>query len=73
MSINIDDLVQRQAAILAEIDRLNGEELEPLFNSALPEGAVSGEAEKARKLLRGLLRSRNVGSDDLKLLHPDHG
>ena len=32
MTVNIDDLVQRQAAILAEIDGLSGEELEFLGN-----------------------------------------
>ena len=63
MTINVDDLVQRQAAILAEIDDLNREELEFLANSPLPEDAVSSGDDKARKLLRGLVRSRNVGSE----------
>ena len=62
MAANIDDLVQRQASILAEIDRLNGQELEFLAQSALPEGAGSSGNDKARKLLRGLVRSRKVGS-----------
>ena len=64
---NLDDLVQRQAAILADIDGLDSGELESFANSPLPEDAVSSEIKKARKLLRGLLRTRNVGSDDLKI------
>ena len=61
MTFSVDDLVQRQASILAEIDNLNGEELESLANSPLPEDAVSDEIKKARKLLRGLVRTGNVG------------
>ena len=64
---NLDDLVRRQAAILAEIDGLDNGELESFANSPLPEDAVSSEIKKARKLLRGLLRTWNVGSDDLKI------
>ena len=64
---NLDDLVQRQASILAEIDNLNDGELESFANSPLPEDAVSSEIKKARKLLRGLLRTGNVGSGDLKI------
>ena len=62
MGINIDDLVQRQASILAEIDNLSGEELESFANSPLPEDAVSSEMKKARKLLRGLVRTRKSGA-----------
>ena len=38
MASNIDDLVQRQASILAEIDRLNSEELDFLGNLPLSGG-----------------------------------
>ena len=65
MAANIDDLVQRQAAILAEIDRLSSEELDFLGNLPLPEGAGSSWKNKARKLLRGLVRSRRVGQATL--------
>ena len=37
-------------------------------NSPLPEDAVSSEDKKARKLLRGLLRTWNVGSGDLTII-----
>ena len=67
---NLDDLVRRQAAILAEIDGLDNGELESFANSPLPEDAVSSEIKKARKLLRGLLRTWNVGSGDLKINRP---
>ena len=46
MSVNIDNLVQRQAAIFAEIDSLSGQELESLANSPLPEGAVSARLRR---------------------------
>jgi hypothetical protein len=36
----------------------------------LPEDAVSSEIKKARKLLRGLVRTWNVGSGDLKITWP---
>ena len=61
MTTNLDDLVRRQAAILAEIDGLDKGELESFANSPLPEDAVSSENRKAWKLLCGLLRTRNVG------------
>jgi hypothetical protein len=67
VAANVGDLVQRQASILAEIDNLSREELESFANSPLPKDAVSSEIKKARKLLRGLLRTRNVGSNDLKI------
>ena len=44
-----------------------GGELESFANSPLPEDAASSEIKKARKLLRGLLRTWNVGSGDLKI------
>ena len=46
MTINLEDLVRRQAAILAEIDGLNNGELESFANSALPEDAVSSEIRR---------------------------
>ncbi len=55
MATRLDDLIQRQASILVEIDNLHEEELNFLANSAACEG------DKARKLLRGLTRSGNVG------------
>ena len=70
MTTNFDDLVRRQAAILAEIDGLDNGELESFANSPLPEDAASSEIKKARKLLRGLLRTGNVGSGDLKINRP---
>ena len=66
MFTSVDDLVQRQASILAEIDSLDLEEHNALANLPLPEDAVSKEVKKASRLLRGLLRTRNVGSSDHK-------
>ena len=65
---NLDDLVKRQAPILAEIDGLDKGELESFANSPLPEDAVSSENRKAQKLLRGLLRTWNIGGGDLKII-----
>lgn len=64
MNANIDYLVQRQAAILAKIDNLRGEELASLAND-WPEGP--DEISKAWRLLRGLVRTGNVGAGDLKI------
>ena len=55
MATRLDDLIQRQDSILVELDNLHEEELNSLANSAACEG------DKARKLLRGLARSGNVG------------
>ena len=66
MFASVDDLVQRQASILAEIDSLDAEQHNALANLPVPEDAVSTEIRKASRLLRGLLRTRNVGSSDHK-------
>ena len=52
---NLDDLVERQAAIFVEIDSLDKEELESFANSPLPEDAASSGKGKA---LRGRSRGR---------------
>ena len=70
MAVNIDNLVQRQASVLAEIDRLNSRELDFLGNPPLPESAGLSCNSKARKLLRGLVRSRSVGQATLSLSGP---
>ena len=57
MTVNIENLVQRQAEILAAIDDLNGAELESLANATLPEAGATSAEDKARRLLRGLFRS----------------
>lgn len=62
----IHDLIRRQAAILTEIEAQESVDLEHLANSALPTGETSGE-DAARKLLRGLIRSRNIGFGDLRI------
>ena len=61
MSVAIEDLVQRQASILAELDNLIGQDLEHLANSPLPDGAASDREMKARKLVRALARREIVG------------
>lgn len=57
MTSKIPDLIKRQAAILAEVDRLDKAELNLVANLAL----ASEPPSKARNLLRGLVRSQNVG------------
>jgi hypothetical protein len=55
------DLVQRQAAILSEIDDLDSEALSFLADPAAPKNSILEKSDKARRLLRGLIRSENVG------------
>jgi hypothetical protein len=56
----LDDIVRRQASILSEIDRLDRAELEFLANSPLAENTIPSEDDKARRLIRGLVRSENL-------------
>lgn len=61
MPNKMDELVRQQAAILTEIDHLNREQLEFFANLPLPEDGVPEQDSRARKLLRGLVRSFIVG------------
>ena len=66
MTNDVDNLLRRLAALLTDIEGMESAKLDPLANSPLPKGATSGE-DTARKLLRGLLRSRNLGFRDLRI------
>src|SRR5262245_28151733 len=56
MASRIDDLVQRQAAILVEIAAMDDFELTSLANPSPLGSAVSEAHTNARKLLRGVAR-----------------
>ena len=66
MTNDVDNLLRRLAALLTDIEGMESAKLDPLANSPLPKGATAGE-DAARKLLRGLLRSRNLGFRDLRI------
>ena len=70
MTLNVDNLVRRLAAILTDIEGMESVDLDHLANSPLPEGDTSGEETKARKMLRGLLRSCRFGHLDILARRP---
>src|SRR3954462_3311227 len=65
MSVAVDDLVQRQACILAELEDPIGHDFQHLANSPVPDGAASERENKARKLVRALARREIVGKAPL--------
>ena len=64
MTSNADNLVRRLAAILTDIEGMESVDLDDLANSPLPEGDTFSEETKARKMVRGLLRSFRIGHLD---------
>lgn len=59
--MEIDNLVQRQAAIVGELEDLDWEDAEPFLDLPLLGEVVSSRESKARRLLRGLVRNRVIG------------
>jgi len=68
MKSRLDDLVRRQAAILAEIRNLDSAELECFAN--LPNSELGGDT-KASRLLRGLIRSQKFSPRTDLMIHSD--